>query len=99
MHRSIGNAGIHWAIYLFFADLFHLILVFKVVTESPAWLVVFCILAGLALSFLLYRGSTGLKPWLRWLLIPVRFLVIALLSFLLLTPLIKTTKRQTEKPI
>ena len=75
---------------------------FQLVTESPAWLSIFCILAGIILTVILYRRdkNTGeIKPWLRWIMISLRFIVITLLSFLLLTPLIKTLTRQTEKPI
>jgi len=75
---------------------------FQLVTESPAWLSIFCILAGIFLTAILYRRdkNTGdIKSWLRWLMISLRFIVITLLSFLLLTPLIRTLTRQTEKPI
>jgi hypothetical protein len=75
---------------------------FQLVTESPAWLSIFCILAGIILTAILYRKdkNTGdIKSWLRWLMISLRFIVITLLSFLLLTPLIRTLTRQTEKPI
>jgi hypothetical protein len=75
---------------------------FQLVTESPAWLSVFCILAGIFLTTILYRKdkNTGdIKSWLRWLMISLRFIVVTLLSFLLLTPLIRTITRQTEKPI
>ena len=75
---------------------------FQLITESPAWLSIFCVLAGALFTFLLYRkgGNTGeIKSWLLWLMMSLRFVVITLLSFLLLTPLIKTLTRQTEKPI
>ncbi|MEO8086609.1 MAG: hypothetical protein ABI763_07305 [Bacteroidota bacterium] len=75
---------------------------FQIVTESPAWLSVFCILAGALLTFFLYRKdkNTGdIKSWLRWLMMTFRFVVITLLAFLLLSPLIRTMTRQTEKPI
>jgi hypothetical protein len=75
---------------------------FQLVTESPAWLSIFCILAGALLTFLLYRkdrSTAGIQSWLRLVLMSLRFVVITLLSFLLLSPLIKTLTRQTEKPI
>ena len=75
---------------------------FELVTESPRWLIILCILAGIASAFLLYRRdlrTSELRLWLHWLMFSFRFLVISLLSFLLLTPLIKTLTRQTEKPI
>lgn len=75
---------------------------FQLITESPAWLSIFCVIAGALFTYLLYRkgGNTGeIKSWLLWLMMSLRFVVITLLSFLLLTPLIKTLTRQTEKPI
>ncbi len=75
---------------------------FQLITESPSWLIVFCILAGVLLSWLLYRRDTllkGVNPWLRRFMMTLRFIAITLLAFLLLTPLIRTLTRQTEKPI
>ncbi len=75
---------------------------FQLITESPLWLSVFCIAAGALFTFLLYRKdtlTTEIRPWLKWLMVSLRFIVITLLSFLLLTPLLKTLTRQTEKPI
>ena len=81
---------------------FAVVFMFQLVTESPAWLSIFCILAGASLTFLLYRKdkNTGeVHAWLCWLMMSLRFIVITLLSFLLLTPLLKTLTRQTEKPL
>ncbi len=75
---------------------------FALITESPGWLVVLCILAGAGYSFFLYRNEQLLqevRPWLRWLMAALRFVVVTLLAFLLLTPLIQSITRQVEKPI
>ncbi len=82
----------------FFANDF----MFQLITESPAWLSVFCVLAGALFALLLYRKDKNMgevKSWLRWLMMSLRFVVITLLSFLLLTPLLRTLTRQIEKPI
>src|ERR1051325_8056097 len=74
----------------------------KVITESPAWYIIFCVAAGFFLTWVLYRNDnvfSGIHPWLKRILTGLRFLFITLLAFLLLTPLIKTLTRQTEKPI
>src|SRR5437867_3979737 len=74
----------------------------KVITESSPWLILVCILFGALLSWVLYRNETSIgneHPVLKKVLTGLRFLFITLLSFLLLTPLIKTITRRTEKPV
>ncbi|HEX7412970.1 MAG TPA: hypothetical protein VF411_02910 [Bacteroidia bacterium] len=69
-------------------------------TEYPIWLVVFCLLAGLAYSFLLYHKSKqDVNKTIHYLLFTIRFLVVSSLCFFLLNPLIKNTTTFTEKPI
>jgi len=75
---------------------------FRIVTESPSWFIVFCLLAGLACSALLYRRDRLLaeaKAWLRYFMAVLRFLAVALLAFLLLTPLVKSVTRRVDKPV
>lgn len=75
---------------------------FSLVTESPLWFSVFCLLAGIAYASLLYYHDTKLvevKSWLKWLLASFRFIVISVLAFLLLSPLLKTIFREVEKPV
>jgi hypothetical protein len=74
----------------------------NLVTETPIWFVIFCIGLGVLFSWVLYRTdskSTELSKLLRRVLFALRFTFITLLSFLLLSPLLKTIKRETEKPI
>lgn len=74
----------------------------SIITAYPIWYVVFCLLAGAVLTFLLYRKETLLKEAGTWpgrLLIFSRFVVISLLSFLLLSPMIRTFSREVEKPV
>ena len=69
-------------------------------TEYPIWLLIFCLLAGLVYSFLLYRNTKdSLKKNLAYLLFGLRFLVVSFLCFFLLNPLIKNSTTYTEKPI
>jgi hypothetical protein len=72
------------------------------VTEYPIWFILFCLLAGTGYAALLYYKEQKLievQAWLKWLLVVFRFIVITLLSFLLLSPLLKTIQREVEKPI
>src|SRR4051812_47331046 len=74
----------------------------NLVTEQPLWFLIFCILLGVVFAWLLYRNdarSMELSSLLRRLLFALRFIFITVLSFLLLSPLLKTLTRQTEKPI
>jgi len=71
-----------------------------IITEYPLWFIIFCLLAGLAYSFLLYRKrNSEVKKIIHYALFAFRFVVISLLCFFLLGPLIKSTSSFTEKPI
>ncbi len=74
----------------------------NLVTEYPLWFTLFCILAGFAYSFVLYRKDKSLgelSVWLVRLMATFRFIVITILSFFLLSPLLKTINRSIEKPV
>lgn len=45
------------------------------------------------------RKLNELAPWLRYLMAFFRFAVVTILAFLLLSPLLKTEKREVEKPV
>ena len=75
---------------------------FKIITEYPWWFSFFCLLAGAAYSFVLYskeKKFSELSVWTLRLMAIFRFKVVAILAFLLLSPLIKTQTRELEKPI
>jgi hypothetical protein len=75
---------------------------FQLVTEKPLWFTLLCLLLGAAYAFILYRNDSALNelhPWLKRTMTGLRFLLISLLAFLLLTPLIKTISREKEKPV
>ena len=70
------------------------------VTEYPAWFILFCILLGAGYATALYfRSKPEIPQWLYWLLYAFRFLSVFLISFLLLSPLIRQKIRTVEKPV
>jgi hypothetical protein len=74
----------------------------SIVTEYPLWFLIFCVIAGAAYAFVLYRSDKKLIEAGKWairLMAIFRFFAIILISFLLLSPLIKSIKREVEKPI
>src|SRR6478736_7405214 len=74
----------------------------NIVFEYPSWFLIFCLLAGTAYSFVLYRRDRKLSevsPWIIRAMAAFRFLAITILCFLLLSPLLKTVNRTTEKPV
>ena len=74
----------------------------SLVTEKPLWMIVFCVLAAFAYTAIQYRNDKtihSLQRWVKWTLYTFRFSVVFILSFLLLSPLIKSTTRNIEKPI
>lgn len=75
---------------------------FEIITEKPLWFIIFCILLGVAYSIILYRNDSQfseVNTIIKRLMTALRFLCVTILSFLLLTPLIKTITRSVEKPI
>jgi hypothetical protein len=74
----------------------------SLVTEKPIWFIVFCLLAAFAYTFIQYKNDktiASLHKLVKSLLYSFRFLVVFVLSFLLLSPLIKSNTRKIEKPI
>ncbi len=71
----------------------------QIVTESPAWWIIGCLLLGAAYAFLLYRNSDTFPPRLRVALTVFRAVTVSILAFLLLSPLIRTLSREKEKPV
>lgn len=73
--------------------------------QYPAWFFLLCILFGAAGAFVLYYRDRQFKElgdtfrkWL-WVMAAIRFLSLTFLSFLLLSPLIRTLVNRTEKPV
>jgi len=73
----------------------------KIVTEYSFWFVIFCFLLGALYSGILYfkNKKEEFPNVLLWIMAVLRFLSISLISFLLLSPLIKTITRNVEKPV
>lgn len=73
----------------------------SLITEYPAWFVIFCIALGLLYAGILYyknRREEFSVATQRWLAV-FRFIAVFIISFLLLSPLVKTVFHKTEKPL
>jgi len=73
----------------------------SLLTEYPIWFLLFCLIAGAVFAFGLYyrRDATKNLSQALWLMILLRFFAVSLITFLLLTPLIRRTTRIIEKPV
>ncbi len=74
----------------------------SILTEYPLWLIVFCIGLAFLYSYLLYRKDKhfiDLSIWKLRTMSLFRFISVFFISFLLLSPLIKSLYRYIEKPI
>lgn len=70
--------------------------------EYPAWFIIFCVLAGLLYAGILYYKDNrfdGKGKWLNWALATARFLSTFFIALLLLSPLLKSLKTETKKPV
>jgi len=77
-------------------------LLFSLTINYPVWFVLFCFLCGAVYSSVLYYKDKRLSEFPQWLLYTTslsRFIVVSLIAFLLLSPLIKTVTKTTEKPV
>ena len=73
----------------------------SLLTEYPLWFLLFCFLTGAAFSIGLYysKGGTETSSRVLVVLMLLRFISVSLITFLLLTPLIRRTTRLFEKPV
>lgn len=74
----------------------------EITTSYSLWLVPLCILLGVIYASIFYYKENkfeGISVWIKRTMLLLRFLLISLLSFLLLSPFIKTIFNKTEKPI
>lgn len=67
--------------------------------DLSAWWLIPCLMLGFGLAFILYQKSALEDKNLKWILFSLRGILISLLAFLLLSPLIKITQKQLEKPL
>jgi hypothetical protein len=74
----------------------------SIITQAPAWLMMFCLLAGIVYAGALYfrdRFNRTYGTPLATALGVLRFMCVTLISLFLLKPLIRTIDRTVEKPI
>lgn len=74
----------------------------SIVTESPTWLLLICVLAGASYAAILYfrdRRYDGISKGVLYFLSALRFSSVTILAILLLSPLLKTVFREVEKPV
>ena len=66
----------------------------------PSWFVLICLAIGLLFSFFLYRKIKDRfpSPFIYYSLACIRFVVISILAFLLLSPVLKYLQNKEEKP-
>jgi hypothetical protein len=72
---------------------------FKLLTQYSPWFILLCLLAGLGYSWLLYQKKSPWSKKVNQLLAAGRFILVAVLCFLLLGPFIKNFKNYIEKPV
>lgn len=73
----------------------------NIVTEYPGWFFILCILLGVIYAGVLYykNRKEDFAPLTTKLLAAFRFVAITIISFLLLTPMLKSLFRNYEKPL
>ncbi|MBI2269884.1 MAG: hypothetical protein HYU69_05935 [Bacteroidetes bacterium] len=77
-------------------------ILFSLILNYPLWFVIFCLLTGAGYSLILYYRDHKLNEfpqWLIYLISGLRFLVVSIVSFLLLSPLLRSTTKTSEKPV
>ncbi|NVO18810.1 MAG: hypothetical protein HXX13_03870 [Bacteroidetes bacterium] len=74
---------------------------FSLTTAYPFWFFIICIACGVGYACILYYSNTnnGFGKTFNALLFVLRLLAVTIISFLLLSPLLKTVSRHVEKPI
>lgn len=72
-------------------------------TSYPFWFFLLCLFAGAFVAYLLYfsrrKSNDDISPKLRWILAVLRGLATTLIAFLLLSPLLQSNRRNSEKPV
>jgi len=69
----------------------------RLIFESPPAFILFCVLLGLGYAYVLYRGKQTWNKRINQLLFAVRAIIVALVSFLLIGPVLKLTNNIFEK--
>ncbi len=78
-----------------------LVVGFSLITSYPVWFLLLCIVAGVGYASLLYfrKKENEFNLLTSRILAVLRGISVTLISFLLLSPLLKSTSRYSEKPI
>lgn len=74
----------------------------EITTSYPLWFIPFCLLLGVVYAGVFYYKENKFKDvavWLKRTMVTLRFLLISILAFLLLSPFIKTIFNKVDKPI
>jgi len=74
----------------------------SIITEYSIWFIIFCLALGFIFAFLLYRKDktfTETSKLIRNIMFAFRFLSISIISFFLLSPIIKSLNNTIEQPI
>ncbi|MCD4794302.1 MAG: hypothetical protein K8R54_13790 [Bacteroidales bacterium] len=74
----------------------------SIITEYPLWFIIFCLALGFAYAWLLYRKENKLEEASKLIIrsmFAFRFLTVSIISFLLLSPVIKSLGKTIENPI
>ncbi len=75
---------------------------FAVITELPLWFSLFCLGLGAFYAWLFYRRENQFEEvalWQKRLMAVCRFGLVTVLSFLLLSPMVRSINREVEKPV
>ncbi|MCF6366743.1 MAG: hypothetical protein L3J35_11130 [Bacteroidales bacterium] len=74
----------------------------SLITEYPLWFIIFCFAAGFLFAWLLYRKDKKFaeaSKLIRNFMFALRFLSVSIISFLLLSPVLKSLGKIIEQPI
>ncbi len=74
----------------------------SLITEYPIWFIIFCIATGFLFAWLLYRKDdkfSEASKLVGYLMFAFRFLSISIISFFLLSPIVKSLGKTIEQPI
>ncbi len=74
----------------------------SLITQYPIWFIIFCFATGFLFAWLLYRKDkkfTETLKLVRNLMFAFRFLSVSVISFFLLSPIIKSLGKTIEQPI
>jgi len=71
----------------------------RIIAEFPLWFIILCLALGGVYALILYfNKQNDTSPWIQRTMAFFRFMVISIISFFLLSPLIKTWQNKKMKP-